>query len=169
MCYRHLQSVLCYKRHFICHTSPSINVCLGHPRVPNLSSVQLPILYVCMSLCLCLCVCVCVCVSWQDDTAIFYPEFVLKQLQQFKILDAALIQSCGFPIRIKHSIFLQNYNSLFVDAKITEVSAREKCERILQAAHIKDYHVGLTMVGSCGSCRCYWSMIDRLAVAANIP
>lgn len=75
----------------------------------------------------------------------FSREFVLSQLQQFKLLDIALIQSCGFPVRLKHSHFLKNYGALFVDnAQI--LSDVEKCNHILSSANLKEWHVGNTMV-----------------------
>ena len=70
---------------------------------------------------------------------------MLSQLQQFKLLDIALIQSCGFPVRLKHSNFLKNYGALFVDN--TQIySDVEKCNSVLSSANIKEWHVGKTMV-----------------------
>lgn len=71
---------------------------------------------------------------------------MLNQLQQFKILDIALIQSCGFPIRLKHSHFVKNYEALFVDTKSQLLTDKEKCFSILDRANLKEWHIGKTMV-----------------------
>ena len=76
----------------------------------------------------------------------FNCEVVLNQIQQFKILDVALIQSCGFPVRLKHSIFLKNYNALYVDDKSQVLCDSDKCFRILDTANLKEWHVGKTVV-----------------------
>lgn len=71
---------------------------------------------------------------------------MLSQLQQFKILDIALIQSCGYPVRLKHSNFLKVYGALFVEDGSQVLSNVEKCFHILDVANLKEWHVGKTMV-----------------------
>lgn len=71
---------------------------------------------------------------------------MLSQLQQFKVLDIALIQSCGFPIRITHSNFLKNYGALLVGDDKETLSAADKCVGILDSANLKEWYVGKTMV-----------------------
>lgn len=85
-------------------------------------------------------------IIFQDEEATFNSEIVLSQLQQFKILDIALIQSCGFPVRLKHSHFIKNYEALFLDSKSRVLSDREKCFSILDRANLKEWHVGKTAV-----------------------
>ena len=72
---------------------------------------------------------------------------MLSQLQQFKLLDIALIQSCGFPVRLKHSNFIKNYDALLVDNSQL-LSDVKKCGHILTSANLKEWHIGSTMVSS---------------------
>lgn len=76
----------------------------------------------------------------------FNCEYVLSQIQQFKILDIALIQSCGFPVRLTHSNFLKNYSVLCVNSNAELLSDKEKCVVILDVSHLKEWHVGQTKV-----------------------
>ena len=73
---------------------------------------------------------------------------VQRQLQEFKVLDTALMQSYGYPVRIKHAHFLKIYGALLPSDLTEQLTAKRKCERILQEAVLKDYRVGRTTV--CG-------------------
>lgn len=78
----------------------------------------------------------------------FSSELVLSQLQLLKIFDIALIQLCGYPIRLRHSNFLKNYQILCIDNKAKLLSSKEKCHNILVSARLKDWYIGNTMVSA---------------------
>lgn len=73
---------------------------------------------------------------------------MLSQLQHLRILDTALIQSCGYPTRIEHFIFVKKYSHLLLRSKLNE-DDRNICEDILKNANLQDYQVGDTQVSVC--------------------
>ncbi len=91
---------------------------------------------------------VCVCVRVQGAPSDgFHSEVVLDQLQELKVLDTALMQSCGYPVRLNHDKFFVNYHVLLSPQATSECDTlAEKCEKILQEAAVKNYHVGTNSV-----------------------
>jgi len=75
---------------------------------------------------------------------------MLPQLQELKVLDTALMQSGGYPVRPAHSQFLRSYQVLLSSQQSLQeqLSLRDRCERILQEAGLKAYSLGHNSVSS---------------------
>ena len=71
----------------------------------------------------------------------FDPTHVLTQLQHLRVLDVALIQSCGYPIRMSHDKFMTSYSSLLISEDTTQLP-RDTCRALVEAAQLEDCVVG---------------------------
>ena len=73
---------------------------------------------------------------------------MLTQLQELKVLDTALMQSGGYPVRPAYNQFLRSYQVLLSSQQPLQeqLSPRDRCERILQEAGLKDYTLGQSSV-----------------------
>ena len=75
---------------------------------------------------------------------------MLAQLQQFRILDTALIQSCGYPVHIEMPRFVSRYSSLLMEGQGSssmdhrDISATTQA--VLTKRSLSDYRIGKTQV-----------------------
>ena len=74
---------------------------------------------------------------------------MLGQLQQFQILDTALIQSCGYPIHLEHDRFVERYSPLLLESRGVlkdERDLKTVCQAVLKKTKITDYRIGNSQV-----------------------
>ncbi|XP_064396832.1 uncharacterized protein LOC135343755 isoform X2 [Halichondria panicea] len=81
------------------------------------------------------------CTGEEETDKKFDSSHVLTQLQHLRVLDTALIQSCGYPVRISHDKFIDSYSPLLICKNSTH-SPSETCRALIQAAQLEDYLVG---------------------------
>lgn len=70
---------------------------------------------------------------------------MLAQLQQFRILDTALIQSCGYPVHIEMTRFVNRYSPLLMEGKGPAIASRDIStitQAVLSKRNLSDYRVG---------------------------
>ena len=77
----------------------------------------------------------------------FDGGLVLHQLQQLRVLDTALIQSCGYPVHMSYSTFTQQYGVLLLRGTHLEVS-RETCQQVLETVRLEEWRLGKSQVRS---------------------
>ena len=72
---------------------------------------------------------------------------MLHQLQQLRVLDTALIQSCGYPVHMSYSTFTQQYGVLLLRGTHLEAS-RETCQHVLETTRLEEWRLGKSQVRS---------------------
>ena len=70
---------------------------------------------------------------------------MLSQLQHLRVLDTALIQSCGYPTRIDHCVFAKKYSDLLLRGQVNTYD-RRTCKAILEKSSLQDFHIGKSQV-----------------------
>ena len=70
---------------------------------------------------------------------------MLHQLQQLRVLDTALIQSCGYPVHMSYSTFTQQYGVLLLRGTHLEAS-RETCQQVLETMKLEEWRLGKSQV-----------------------
>ena len=83
----------------------------------------------------------------------FDGGLVLHQLQQLRVLDTALIQSCGYPVHMSYSTFTQQYGVLLLRGTHLEAS-RETCQRVLETTRLEEWRLGKSQVRSPSEATC---------------
>ena len=73
---------------------------------------------------------------------------MLAQLQHFRVLDTALIQSCGYPVHLEHGAFAERYSSILIGDRGSSAKdgPKDVCEAILSHMNLTDYKIGNTQV-----------------------
>lgn len=72
---------------------------------------------------------------------------MLAQLQQFRILDTSLIQSCGYPVHIEMKSFVERYSPLLMEGR--DKAQRDLptvCQAVLNKRNVSDYRIGNSQV-----------------------
>lgn len=77
----------------------------------------------------------------------FDGGLVLHQLQQLRVLDTALIQSCGYPVHMSYSTFTQQYGVLLLRGTHLQAS-RETCQHVLETTRLEEWRLGKSQVRS---------------------
>ena len=75
----------------------------------------------------------------------FDADCVLHQLQHLRVLDTALIQSCGYSVQMTFADFLSRYSSSILRETELEVTG-DNCRRILQVSRLQEWQIGHTKV-----------------------
>ena len=76
-------------------------------------------------------------------------DYMLAQLQHFRVLDTALIQSCGYPVHLEHGTFAERYSSILIGDRgsVKDGSGpKDVCEAVLSHMSLTDYKIGNTQV-----------------------
>ena len=77
---------------------------------------------------------------------------MLAQLQQFRVLDTALIQSCGYPVHLELTVFVQRYAPLLMGDKESlkkdDRDLKQVCHAICTNMKLSDYRMGNSQVWS---------------------
>lgn len=76
----------------------------------------------------------------------FDRGYMLAQLQQFRVLDTALIQSCGYPVHLDHAHFVERYSSLMIGNQGLLNDHVSVCRAVLQNLSFTDYRIGNSQV-----------------------
>ena len=76
-------------------------------------------------------------------------DYMLAQLQHFRVLDTALIQSCGYPVHLEHRAFAERYSSILIGDRGSMKDGsgpKDVCEAVLSHMTLTDYKIGNTQV-----------------------
>ena len=74
---------------------------------------------------------------------------MLTQLQHLRVLDIALIQSCGYPVHLEHGVFVERYSSLLIGNRSPVKEGRDVkaiCQVVLSQLKLTDYRIGNSQV-----------------------
>lgn len=75
--------------------------------------------------------------------------YMLAQLQHFRVLDTALIQSCGYPVHLEHGVFAERYSSILLGDRDPVKDGRGPkavCQAVLSHMNLTDYKIGNSQV-----------------------
>lgn len=76
-------------------------------------------------------------------------DYMLAQLQNFRVLDTALIQSCGYPVHLEYGAFAERYSPILIGDRGSVKDGnghKATCETVLSHMNLTDYKIGNTQV-----------------------
>jgi len=70
---------------------------------------------------------------------------VLRQLQHLRVLDTALIQSCGYPVHMSFRSFTKQFATVLMRDTTLEPSP-ETCQQALEISGLQEWRIGKSQV-----------------------